>query len=62
MRIALCLSGLSYGHSDKHINKNKNKKGDIVDYKVGYKYYKKNIIKINENIDIFIHTWDSTVG
>ncbi len=58
MRIAFCLSGLSYSNNDKHID-TKTKKGDIVDYTIGYEYFKKNIFDINDNIDVFIHSWNN---
>lgn len=50
MRIALCLFGIIGG------TKGKNGKGDLVDYKLCYEYYLKNILNYNE-VDVFIHTW-----
>ncbi len=50
MKIALCLSGLSSGTNNKNNN---------VNYKIGYEYFKKNIIDENNEVDIFIHTWNN---
>jgi len=54
MKIALCLHGLvgtncKYGHGQKDIH-----------HEVGYKHFKRHLIDINDQVDIFIHTWTST--
>ena len=51
MKIALCLHGLvgtnnKYGHGNKNIN-----------YKIGHQHFKNHVIDVNENVDVFIHTW-----
>jgi len=54
MRIALCLSGL--------IGNAKGKSGDasseqsVLD--ISFKYWKKHVLDKNDDIDVFIHTWD----
>ena len=51
MKIALCLHGLvgtddKYGIGDKRIN-----------YKIGYRHFKENVFDVNEDVDVFFHTW-----
>ena len=54
MRIALCLHGLSGS-----INNSTNKfgYGKTLSKEYAYRHYKKHIIDINENVDIFLHSW-----
>jgi hypothetical protein len=53
MKVALCLHGLvgtdnKYGTGEKMIN-----------YKIGYKHFKENVIDINDEVDVFFHTWST---
>lgn len=50
MKIALCICGLVGGTSGK------DGKGEVVDFELCYKSYKKTILDIN-NVDVFIHSW-----
>ena len=50
MRIALCLHGLS-GNINNFGN------GKTLDQEYAYRYYKKHILDINKNVDIFMHSW-----
>ena len=49
MRIALCLQGLSSGYNEKN---------NPVSSLPCLESIKSNIISINDNVDIFIHTWN----
>ena len=51
MKIALCFYGLIGSKT------NKNGIGENLDPKIAYNYYKKNIINVNKNVDIFVHSW-----
>ncbi len=51
MRVAICLFGLVGGKSGK------NGAGDSVDAEIAYKHYKKHIFDVNDNVDIFVHSW-----
>lgn len=53
MRIALCLHGL-VGTNDKYGIGDK-----IINCKIGYKHFKKNVIDVNEKVDVFFHTWNT---
>ena len=56
MKIALCLHGnvgMLYTHKrqydwDKYI-----------DYRIGYTHFKKHLFDVNENVDVFIHSWNT---
>lgn len=50
MRIALCLHGLS-GNIENFGN------GINLNQEYAYKHYKKHILDINKNVDIFMHSW-----
>ena len=50
MRIALCLHGLS-GNINNFGN------GKTLDQEYAYRHYKKHILDINKNVDIFMHSW-----
>ena len=50
MKVAFCLHGLVGSASSKFGN---NKKINI---KIPFSYYKKNLININHNVDIFLHS------
>jgi hypothetical protein len=63
MRIALCLSGLAGGLSDKTASGRtfiENPKGQRVpvDWQRGFEHYEKYLLNVNNNVDIFIHTWN----
>lgn len=51
MRIAIGFYGLVGSKV------NKNGIGEALDPSEAFKFYKKNIFKVNSNIDVFIHTW-----
>jgi hypothetical protein len=51
MRIAICFYGLVGSKVGK------NGVGEIIDPKIAYEYYKKHIFDINDEVDIFIHSW-----
>jgi hypothetical protein len=51
MKVALCLHGL-VGTDNKY---GKGKK--LINHKVGFRHFKKHVININEQVDVFIHTW-----
>lgn len=53
MRIAICFFGLVGGKSGK------NGTGGSIDAKVAQEYYKKHIFDINDNVDVFIHSWST---
>jgi hypothetical protein len=57
-RIAFCLFGASYGNNNDNDNILTVRKARIT-YDIGYKYFKKYIFDNNNNIDIFIHTWNN---
>ena len=51
MKIALCLHGLvgtddKYGHGQK-----------IINYKIGYQHFKERVINVNDEVDVYFHTW-----
>tara|TARA_A100001515_G_scaffold145051_2_gene151591 strand:- start:1597 stop:2295 length:699 start_codon:yes stop_codon:yes gene_type:complete len=53
MKIALCLHGLvgtddKYGLGDRKIN-----------YKIGFKHFKEHVFDVNEQVDVFYHTWST---
>ena len=59
VRIAFCLYGLSYGNngdSDTFLTV----RNARITYDISYKYFKKNIFDNNENIDVFMHTWNNS--
>ena len=58
MRIALCLSGVigklytgrwDWPNTDDNFH---------VDFRIGHHFYKKHIFDVNDNVDVFIHSWD----
>lgn len=51
MRIALCFYGLVGSKIGK------NGKGESLDSTIAYEYYKKHIIDVNDEVDVFIHSW-----
>tara|TARA_B110000114_G_scaffold185225_1_gene231380 strand:- start:1884 stop:2681 length:798 start_codon:yes stop_codon:yes gene_type:complete len=51
MKIAICFYGLVGSVSDK------NGVGRLLDPKIAYDYYKKNIFNKNDDVDIFIHSY-----
>ena len=51
MKIAICFYGLVGSVSDK------NGVGRLLDPKIVYDYYKKNIFNKNDDVDIFIHSY-----
>lgn len=52
MKIALCLSGL-VGSLERF------GEGDSIDLSLAYNHFKKHIFNINNNVDIFIHSWST---
>ncbi len=50
-RVALCF----YGLVGSKIGKNGN--GESLDPTIAYEYYKKHILDVNDNVDVFIHSW-----
>tara|TARA_R100000734_G_C3318490_1_gene112696 strand:+ start:4280 stop:5041 length:762 start_codon:yes stop_codon:yes gene_type:complete len=57
MKCALLLSGIV-----GRVYKNKSKfeyENDVhVDFRIGHHFYKKNIFNVNDEVDVFIHSWD----
>jgi len=51
MKVALCLHGL-VGTDDKYGKGNK-----LINHKVGYKHFKQHVMDVNDQVDVFIHTW-----
>jgi len=51
MRVAICFFGLVGGKSGK------NGAGGTIDSKVACEYYKKHIFDVNDEVDVFIHSW-----
>jgi hypothetical protein len=51
LRVALCF----YGLVGSKIGKNGN--GESLDPTIAYEYYKKHILDVNDNVDVFIHSW-----
>jgi hypothetical protein len=51
MRVALCFFGLVGGRVTKTGN------GEGLDPAIAYEYYKKHLLDINDEVDIFIHSW-----
>tara|TARA_B110000261_G_scaffold159750_1_gene198226 strand:+ start:6160 stop:7020 length:861 start_codon:yes stop_codon:yes gene_type:complete len=61
VRIAFCLFGLSYGNNDDdNSDKFLNVRNSRITYDISHKYFKKYIFDNNDNIDVFMHTWDNT--
>ena len=56
MRIALCLSGIV---GKLYTNKGSYTWEKDVDFRIGHHHYKKHILDINDNVDVFIHSWDT---
>jgi|TARA_B100000085_G_scaffold156615_1_gene142274 hypothetical protein len=56
MRVALCLSGIV---GRLYTNKGNYKWEKDVDFRIGHYHYKKHIFDVNENVDVFIHSWDT---
>ena len=55
MKVALCLFGMAGGSAGKI------GKGDVIDPSIAYGYYNKHILSKN-NIDVYFHTWESSVN
>lgn len=56
MRVALCLHGVVgnyYTHKENYISN-----GDV-DFRIGMEHYQKHLFKMNENVDVFIHSWST---
>jgi hypothetical protein len=53
MRVALCLYGLT-GSVDFGYGL-----GKPIDPRIGHHHHKKRIIDVNENVDVFFHTWNT---
>jgi hypothetical protein len=53
MKIALCFYGLVGSVSDKNGN------GVPLDPSIAYKHFKKNIFDVNDEVDVFIHSWSN---
>ena len=51
MKVALCLHGL-VGTDDKYGKGNK-----LINHKVGYRHFKEHVMDVNDQVDVFIHTW-----
>ena len=58
MRVALCLSGVvgklytgrhGWPNTDENFN---------VDFRIGHHFYKKHIFDVNNDVDVFIQSWD----
>ena len=52
MRIAFCLVGI-VGYVQKYGN------GQPIDPKIAYDYNKKHIFDVNDNVDVFVHSWST---
>ncbi len=55
MRSALCLSGIV---GKLYTEKSGYKWENDIDFRIGHHFYKKNIIDVNENVDVFVFCWD----
>ena len=56
MKIAICFScivGRLYTNKGSHLWS-----GDV-DYRIGHHFYEKNIFSVNDDVDVFIHSWDT---
>ena len=53
MKVALCLHGL-VGTNDKYGIGKKN-----INYKIGYQHFKENVFDVNDDVDVFFHTWST---
>ena len=53
MRIALCLCGI-VGTDDKYGDGAK-----TINYKIGLKHFKDHVFDVNDNVDVFFHTWST---
>ena len=56
MKIAFCLHGnvgMLYTHKRNY------KWDQYIDYRIGYTHFKKHIFDINNNVDVFIHSWNT---
>ncbi len=51
MKVALCFYGLIGGRVTKTGN------GENLDPSIAYEYYKKHILDVNDEVDVFIHSW-----
>ncbi len=52
MRIAFCLLGI-VGYTESQ------GRGKPIDYRIGYEYHKKHIFDVNDNVDVFMHSWST---
>ena len=55
MKVALCLSGIV---GKLYTNKAGYEWEGDIDFRIGHHFYKKHIFDVNNNIDVFIHSWD----
>ncbi len=53
MKIALCLCGI-VGTNDKYGSGNK-----TINYKIGLSHFQKHLFDINDQVDVFLHTWST---
>lgn len=56
MRVAFCLHGnvgMLYTHKRQY------KWDQYVDYRIGYTHFKKHLFDVNDNVDVFIHSWNT---
>jgi len=51
MKVALCLHGL-VGTDDKYGTGSK-----TINYKIGLKHFKKHVFDVNDEVDVYFHTW-----
>ena len=51
MKVALCLHGL-VGTDDKYGAGEK-----IINYKIGLDHFKRHVFDVNDEVDVFFHTW-----
>lgn len=56
MRIALCLHGI-VGHL--YTNKQQRTWCEDVDYRIGLEHYRRHLFAVNDNVDVFIHSWST---
>mgnify|MGYP000026361337 FL=1 len=54
MRIALCFSG-TIGRL--YTSKSGHAWEKDIDYRIGHHFYDKNVFSVNDNVDVFIHSW-----
>ena len=57
MRAALCLSGIV---GRLYTQKSGYEWENDIDFRIGHYYYKKNILDVNKNVDVFIFCWKTS--